>query len=530
MRPLVVGIVIAVAGFVALALTARAAHADVERFAVIIGHNTGAADEQRLRFAETDAERVGELLGEVGGIPAENQVILRGKSADQVRRALIATNERIRSGQRPGRQAVLVVYYSGHGDAETLHLGDTRFQLRELEALVRGSAAQVRILVIDACRSGAVTRVKGGKGGTPAPPIALSGVDELNGEGVIVLTASTAGEDAQESDELGGSFFTHYLLSGLRGAADEDGNQIITVSEAFRYTRDHTILASARTLGGVQHPTFHYDLRGRADLVLADLGKDRSRGRLTFPGAATWLVVSEGVQDRIVGEILAGASRRTLSLRPGRYVVRGRTRDALLEGSVAVASGRDTAVVPGVLRRTTYARLVRKGHGELLRGVSGPIGGPAMRTTIIEGASPCLGALAGWVWVRADVTLSPRVVGCRGEFSNRTLEARTDALALDIRVAKAWDVRRFSIDLGVTLGGEVLQERFTTRGVAPTRTSAGAHVDAGVGIVVPLAGRLYLASEVAVQTHFLSVEDQAGARELKARFAVGGMLALGTWL
>jgi hypothetical protein len=317
------------------------ARADVERFAVIVGDNAGPADEQRLRFAETDAERVGELLGEVGGVPDENQVVLRGKNAEQVRRALIATNERIRIGQRAGRQAVLFVYYSGHGDADALHLGDSRLDLRELEALVRGSSAEIRILVIDACRSGALTRVKGG---TPAPPIALAGDDTLGGEGVVELTASAAGEDAQESDDLAGSFFTHYLLSGLRGAADDDGDQIVTVAEAFRYTRDQTILASARTLGGVQHPTFHYDLRGRADLVLADLGKDATRGRLSLPGTATWLVVRNDAQGTIVGEIGAQAAPRTLSLRPGRYLVRGRTRDALLEGTVDVASGRDTVV------------------------------------------------------------------------------------------------------------------------------------------------------------------------------------------
>ncbi|MBA2542111.1 MAG: caspase family protein, partial [Deltaproteobacteria bacterium] len=169
---------------VAVVLAAAPAHAEIERYAVIIGHNLGAADEQKLRYAETDATRVGELLSEIGGVRDENQVVLRSKTAEQVRRALIATNERIRVGQRAGRDAELFVYYSGHGDADSLHLGDTRFALRELEALVRGSSAQIRILVIDSCRSGAVTRVKGGK---PAPPLSLSSnVDEAPGEGVIV--------------------------------------------------------------------------------------------------------------------------------------------------------------------------------------------------------------------------------------------------------------------------------------------------------------------------------------------------------
>ena len=101
------------------------------------------------------------------------------------------------------------------------------------------------------------------------------------------------------------------------------------------YTRDQTILASSRTLGGTQHPTFHYDLRGRADVadvVLANLGT-KGRGTLTFPGDATWLV-ARGTD--VVGEIVSNAKRKSLSLRPGKYFVRGRTRDALLEGTVTV--------------------------------------------------------------------------------------------------------------------------------------------------------------------------------------------------
>lgn len=509
-----------------IALAGGAARADVQRYAVIVGHDLGAPDEQRLRFAETDAARVAQLLGEVGGVPDENQVVLRGKPADSVRRALIATNERIRIDQRTGRDTVLVVYYSGHGDADALHLGDSRLPLRELEALVRGSAAQIRILVIDSCRSGSVTRVKGGKS---APPLALSTIAEVSGEGMIVLTASTAGEDAQESDQLGGSFFTHYLLSGVRGAADADNDQVITIGEAFRYTREQTILASSRTLGGTQHPTFHYDLRGRADIVLADLGRARDRGQLTVPDGATWLVLADGATG-VVGEIVAGAKRRTLSLRPGRYRVRGRARDALLEGTVTVAAGAQTVVEPSTLDRTTYARLVRKGHGDILRGVGGLFAGPLAQTAVIDGASPCLGGVVGWMWVRADVTLSPRIAGCRGGFRNDTLDATTEALSFELRVAKVWDLRWVSFDLGIAAGAELLRERFESRGMAPPRSSAAGHVGAGAGLAVPLGGRLYLNAELGAQTHFFSAESQAGARSVVARFATRGVLALGAWL
>jgi hypothetical protein len=506
---------------------ATAARAEIERYAVIVGENRGAADEQNLRYAEADAGRVAEVMSEIGGVRDENQIVLRGRTADQVRRALITLNERIRVDQRAGHDAQLLFYYSGHGDADALHLAGTRLDLRELEALVRGSAAQIRILVIDACRSGAVTRVKGG---SPAPPIALSTVTELGGEGVIVLTASTSGEDAQESDQLAGSFFTHYLLSGLRGAADENGDQIVTVAEAFAHTREQTILASSRSLGGTQHPTFHYDLRGRADVALTDLGAGKGRGRLTLPRDATYLVMRGSLTGTVVGEVGASAKRRTLSLAPGEYAVRGRGREVLLEGLVAVVAERETVVDAGGLARTTYARLVRKGGAEHLAQVTGLLGGALVQSAIIEGASPCVGVLAGWSWVRRDVTLSPRLSGCRGEFSNRTLRATTDAAAIELRVAKAWDLPRVTIDLGVAAGGELMYERFTTRGLAPARVTPGVSLAAGTGATISLGAHAFVVLEVAAQTHYFAVEDQQGGRTAVARFALRGMLALGAWL
>jgi hypothetical protein len=70
-----------VRSFVALAVLSIAsgqpAHAETERYAVVIGHNSGATDEQPLRFAESDAQRFADLLSEIGGVPAENQVVLR---------------------------------------------------------------------------------------------------------------------------------------------------------------------------------------------------------------------------------------------------------------------------------------------------------------------------------------------------------------------------------------------------------------------------------------------------------------------
>ncbi len=101
-------------------LLPTAALADVERYAVVVGNNLGQGPDLPLRYAEMDAARVASVLQEVGGVRPENTVLLQGKDADTVRRALIAVNERVRTA---GRSTVLLVYYSGHADAGALHLG-----------------------------------------------------------------------------------------------------------------------------------------------------------------------------------------------------------------------------------------------------------------------------------------------------------------------------------------------------------------------------------------------------------------------
>ena len=122
----------------AFLLVATPAWAEVERFAVVVGNNVGAGEDAALHYAEADAARVATVLREVGDVRPANLILLRGEDADTVRRTLIAVNERIRAA---GGQTVLLVFYSGHADAEALHLGSTRLELSELEQLVRGSAA-----------------------------------------------------------------------------------------------------------------------------------------------------------------------------------------------------------------------------------------------------------------------------------------------------------------------------------------------------------------------------------------------------
>jgi hypothetical protein len=80
---------------------------------------------------------------------------------------------------------------------------------------------------------------------------------------LLAAPAPALGAAAQESAALGGSFFTHHLDVGLRGAADADGDGQVTLAEAFRYTSARTVAQTAATQGGVQHPTYDFRMSGR---------------------------------------------------------------------------------------------------------------------------------------------------------------------------------------------------------------------------------------------------------------------------
>lgn len=72
-------------------------------------------------------------------------------------------------------------------------------------------STDVRITVLDACASGTITRIKGGQ---RRQAFLVDNSSAM--KAYAFLTSSSADEAAQESDQMGSSFFTHYLVSGMR--------------------------------------------------------------------------------------------------------------------------------------------------------------------------------------------------------------------------------------------------------------------------------------------------------------------------
>lgn len=499
----------AAAALALLCCAAGVAHAAPRRFAVIVGQAVGLPGDERLRFAETDAQRVAAVLRELGGFAAEDIVVLTRSKAAELRRALITVNARLR--EVPG-ETVLFVFYSGHADAEALHLAGTALAADELRDLVAGSSATARVLVIDACRSGGATRRKGGQ---RAAAFAIDVQDRLQSRGVAILHSSAEGEDSQESDRLAASFFTHYLVSALRGAADADGDGRVTLSEAFSFAAERTLSATARTVAGPQHPTYRFDLAGREDLVLTAPALAGASGGLAFAEPGSYLVQGKDATGPLVAEIEVDDRPRALALPDGEYLVTRRAPSFLLQGRFAVRAAVATAVRGASMERIAYAQVVRKGGTRLTRSWSAfaSAGARGAHSELEAGAQLSAG-------VRVDLprlSLEARLFAAWADGAARASSSpdkrvqRGGELGARLLALRGQDLGRTTLSAGLQLGALLAREQQGSDETIGAPRRPALLLGGVVQAQRPLFGRFYLRAELGGAAYVFSATDSSPA-------------------
>jgi len=268
----------------------------LRRFALVSSSNDGGPSRARLRFANSDAESVGRVLASLGGVHESDLMLVRDTTREGLLSAFASLRERISAEQRPRVRREIFVYFSGHSDEQGLLLGAERVSYRELRQWIDSVGADVRIAILDSCASGALIRLKGGVHRASF----LSDVS-TQARGHAFLTASSADEAAQESDRVGAAFFTHFLLSGMRGAADANHDRRVTLNEAYKFAYDETLQRTETSRAGAQHPAYDIQLAGTGDVVMTDLGASGARLVLAR-GLAGRIYVRDGA-DRLVAEL-----------------------------------------------------------------------------------------------------------------------------------------------------------------------------------------------------------------------------------
>jgi hypothetical protein len=336
----------------ALVLAQAAPAQQLRRLALIAGNDDGGRDTKPLVYATADARKLHDILGRLGGVQGDDARLLLNARPDELLGALAQLEARAADARRRGERTALLVYFSGHAKDGALRLGDGALPLDALKARLAAAPADIRLGIFDACRSGAMVRTKGVR---RAPAFEVQSDARADAQGMVILTSSASDEDSQESDLIAGSYFTHHLVSGLRGDADRSGDGRVSLSEAYAYAYDRTVADTAESAAGAQHPTFSYDLAGNGDLVLTELSNRREG--LRFPAEAPqgvyYLVDGRG---RVVAEVFKEASsERRIVLSPGKYRIKRRLEDRLRVGDVEVQGGVISTVEESRLRDAPFS-------------------------------------------------------------------------------------------------------------------------------------------------------------------------------
>jgi Caspase domain len=326
-----------------LAAPVRAEPAPPHTYAVIVGSNPGGPGQSRLQYAERDAQQIAALMRELGRTPADNTRLLLSPRASEVRAALAALGTTLAAHAQRGEPTQLLFYYSGHARAEAANLGDEVLPLAELRSALLALPATLKVVVLDACQSGAFSNVKGAE---RAADFSFNSVRRLDTQGVAVLASSSGAELSQESEQLGASFFTHHLLSALRGAGDANGDGRVSLDELYRYAYENTLADTARTQVGSQHVTLETDLKGKGDVSLS-FPLDAPAHLWFASGLEAELLVQQQQGKSVMAELhKAKGAPLKLALPAGAYQVTLRAAGLVRACSVTLSDGSDVALDP----------------------------------------------------------------------------------------------------------------------------------------------------------------------------------------
>ncbi len=290
-----------------------------------------------LRYAHEDLARFARVMTATGLVPDDHILRVTEGKRGQVRAAFAEAARRM--GDTGGK---FIFYYTGHSDANGLHLADGVLGKSELHALIAAVPAAARIAFFDGCYSGALAA----KGVKPAGDFVVPKAEFDQPSGSVFFAATSGTDVAFEVEELQGSLFSHHLVDGLYGAADGNHDGLVTIDELYQHVyKQMAGYAAALPAARAQKPEYRVDLQGRGALVLSYLTKSTAPvavgsalvGELTFASA-------DGLQVYRVGKRAKTPLR--LLLVPGDYAVTVRDGDLVGRAALAVRATGGAALEP----------------------------------------------------------------------------------------------------------------------------------------------------------------------------------------
>ena len=158
-----------------------------------------------------------------------------------------------------------LVYFTGHSEGRWLCPWDYRpdlspeatgLELADVSHLIKKSVASKKILILDTCYSGTAVDANLKAKAGPRSGLDLEALEKEKSAGFYILTSCQAGERSYIDESAQMSYFTKYLVDGLKGAADGYGGTKdcwVELSELYNYVHyevDRAVRRDVRDQGG----------------------------------------------------------------------------------------------------------------------------------------------------------------------------------------------------------------------------------------------------------------------------------------
>jgi uncharacterized caspase-like protein len=230
---------------------------DMKVWAVIIGISSY-NHMPTLRYTDDDAYRMYAFLkSPEGGALTDDQI-----------RILIdedATYDKITGAMhevfaKAGKDDLVLLYFSGHGLRGSFLPIDfngynNKLEHEEINKILDASPAKYKLCIADACHSGSLLAMAEKSGEIRNVLEDYYKTLAQADAGTALIMSSKSEETSLESSGLRQGVFSHFLIRGLKGEADKDGNKIVTVQELFDFVdqnvRTYTMNRQSPVIKGV---------------------------------------------------------------------------------------------------------------------------------------------------------------------------------------------------------------------------------------------------------------------------------------
>lgn len=333
--------------------------ASIERYALYVASNRGGNGRETLKYAGTDAENLARTMIEIGGVRKQNSFILVDSTRDEIEGAFDNITSIIERNKYKAKRVEFLFYYSGHSDEEALLLGEEKYGYSDLKADISNVPSDVHVVMLDSCFSGNFIRAKGG---SRQKSFLVDDASVVQGH--AYLSSSSESESSQESDIIGASYFTHSLITGLRGAADTSGDNRVSLNELYYYAFNDTLANTETSVIGPQHPSFNITLVGSGDLVLTDLSD--AEAMIILPSDAEGRYLVRTLDGRLASEVnKVRGSQLSIALPAGYYTVTVVTTTSTGQTNVRLTAGNSFMLASDGIKQIPLTTGVARGGAAL---------------------------------------------------------------------------------------------------------------------------------------------------------------------